>query len=120
MGEVKILLPVKVTSKLSLNKIYSGVHWSVRCKYAEQFHTMVQMELLKQGIYRGSYIGAVEVRFKFNSNLDIDNHGYIIKMVIDGLKGYLIQDDNKKYVKKSSQEFDDKIDGIEVTILKYQ
>lgn len=40
-------------------------------------------------------------------------------MVIDGLKGYLIQDDNKKYVKKSSQEFDDTIDGIEVTILKY-
>lgn len=120
MDEVNIIIPIKVTSKLSLNKIYSGIHWSVRCKYAEEFHKMVQIELLKRGIYRGSYMGAVEIRFRFNSNLDIDNHGYIKKMIIDGLKGYIIEDDSKKYVKKTTEEFDDKVEGIGVSIVKYK
>ena len=32
--------------------------------------------------------------------LDLDNHGYLTKLIIDGLKGYLIHDDTKKYIQE--------------------
>ena len=61
----------------------------------------------------------VEVNLYYNDRLDIDNHGYIAKLVIDSLKGLFIVDDTKKYVKKLTQEFYED-QGILVEIKEYK
>ena len=42
----------------------------------------------------------VSIKFWFNDNLDIDNDSTYAKLIIDSLKGLLIEDDNKKYVRR--------------------
>lgn len=44
-----------------------------------------------QGFYK-----AGKCTLSYNSRLDIDNHGYLSKLIIDGLKGYLLEDDRPK------------------------
>ena len=97
---VEFVLPLKITSKLSLNKVYSGLHWSKRQKEAKQIHEIMRLELLKQKVPRKMFDKPVNIEFYWNSLLDLDNHGYITKLIIDGLKGYLIYDDTKKYVQE--------------------
>ena len=47
----------------------------------------------------------ISIEFFWNSRLDLDNHGYAAKLIIDGLKGYLIKDDNRKYISKITHHF---------------
>ena len=47
----------------------------------------------------------ISIDFFWNSRLDLDNHGYATKLIIDGLKGYLVKDDNRKYISKISHSF---------------
>ena len=41
----------------------------------------------------------VKIRFWFNSRLDVDNNSILVKFIIDSLKGWIIEDDSKKYVR---------------------
>lgn len=109
---------LKVTGKkYGSNTYYAGVHWTKRRRVAEEVHELVLYSLMEQGIKRNIFKSPVEIGFKFNSRLDIDNHGFLVKMLIDGLKGYLIEDDNRKYVKKITQEFYTG-EGVEITIVE--
>lgn len=47
----------------------------------------------------------VEIKIRYNTRLDIDNTGYISKMIIDSLKGYIIIDDDKRYIQRLITEF---------------
>ena len=47
----------------------------------------------------------VEICFYWNDGLDLDNHAALVKMIIDAMKGYIIHDDRRKWVKKVSHEF---------------
>lgn len=47
----------------------------------------------------------VDIRFYWNDGLDIDNHAAIGKMIVDAMKGYILPDDNRKWVKRVSHEF---------------
>ena len=98
-----------------LNKIYAGQHWSKRRKTAEEIHQLVACELLRQNVKRKIFQRPVQITLRYNSRLDIDNHGALTKMIIDGFKGYLIKDDTRKYVQRIVQEFYDG-EGIEVEI----
>lgn len=98
-----------------MNKIYAGVHWSKRKKQAEEIHALVRYELYRQKIPRKPFEKPVEIIFKYNSRLDVSNHGYLSKLIEDALKGYLIVDDSRKYVKRIVQEFWDG-DGICVEV----
>lgn len=40
--------------------------------------------------------------------MDIDNHAYMGKMIVDGLKGYLLTDDSRKYVRGVVHRFHDR------------
>lgn len=44
----------------------------------------------------------------FNDNLDCSNHAAMFKMIEDGIKGLLIEDDSRKYVKGMLIYFHDK------------
>lgn len=99
-NKIELILPLKVNSKLSLNGVYSNNHWSVRKRQAEEIHTLVKFELLSKRIPRKIFENPVRINFYWNSMLDLDNHGYLAKLIIDGLKGYLIHDDTKKYIQE--------------------
>lgn len=111
----RFVLPLKVTGEYGMNRIYAGVHWSKRKKQAEEIHALVRYELYRQKIPRRASEKPVELRFYYNSKLDVSNHGYLSKLIEDALKGYLIVDDSRKYVRRFVQEFWDG-DGILVEV----
>jgi len=90
-----------------LNSIYSGKFWRRRKEDSEYWHKLVKAQLLKQRITPGIYKKPVCITFYWNDNMDCSNHAYIAKMIEDALKGYLIKDDSRPYVKRVSNEFYD-------------
>ena len=99
-NKIELILPLKVSSKLSLNSVYSSNHWTIRKRQAEDIHTLVKLELLSKRIPRKIFENPIRINFYWNSMLDLDNHGYLTKLIIDGLKGYLIHDDTKKHIQE--------------------
>lgn len=94
---IEFTLDHKITSKDSLNAIYSGGHWQKRKSKADYFHQLVVVALRKLPPMR-PFDKPVMFEFWFNSKLDLDNHGYLVKTIIDGCKGIAIHDDTRKYV----------------------
>lgn len=91
----------------SLNTIYAGKHWSKRNSEKEDWRQLVFAEMLSQKVPRKIIDGPVDIAMRFNTKMDIDNHAYIAKMIIDSLKGYLIADDDRKHVKRLTMDFHD-------------
>lgn len=91
--------------QFGLNAYYSGKHWQARKRDAEQLHTMAILAMKQAGIRRRMVDGPVEVRFLWNDGMDIDNHAVIGKAVVDAMKGYILPDDNRRWVKKVSHAF---------------
>ena len=112
---MKFHIDLKVCGRYGMNAIYKGGHWSKRKSVADEIHQLVLVSMLQQKVKRKIFKEPVEILFKYNSKLDIDNHSVLSKMIIDGVKGYLIENDNRKYVKKITQEFYDG-KGIEIEI----
>lgn len=109
-------LPLKINAGFSLNAVYGGIHWARRRHQAKQIHELVGLELRRQLIPHHLATVPVSVHFSWNSNLDLDNHGYLAKLIIDGLKGYVIKDDSKPYIKGISHEYWDG-PGVSVTVM---
>ena len=105
MRTVEFTIPYKITGKDSLNEIYAGKHWGGRSTYKEKMHIFLQSELRRQGIPKKLYRNQVKITFLWSGRLDLDNYGYLRKLIIDSLKGWILPDDNKKYVKKLCDEF---------------
>ena len=112
----EFIIPVKMTSDWSLNKIYSGKHWQARKKDAETIHDHVKWILLAQKAKM--YTSPVEISIEYDCRLDIDNCGYMAKLIIDGMKGIIIKDDTKKYVASLHQSFWDG-GGIRVRVRRF-
>lgn len=87
------------------NAYYAGKHWSVRAKDAEYWHNMVRACMERQGVRKVPFERAVELRFLFNDRLDCSNHAIMVKMIEDALKGRVIVDDSRKWVKRHIIEF---------------
>lgn len=100
MDKIEFVLPLKVDSKLSLNRIYRGMNKYERSIQVRKIHELVRNELINQRVPKKLFENPARIEFYWNSLLDLDNHGYIAKLIIDGLKGYLIYDDCKKYVRE--------------------
>lgn len=99
--------PRNVNSEWSMNRVYSGAHWTARNSQAKYMHTLVRKSIKKLHVPVMPFKKPVSIDIKYNSRLDIDNHGYLSKLIIDGMKGILILDDNRSYVKKLTQSFHD-------------
>jgi len=94
--------------RYGLNAIYQGKHWSKRKADSEFWHYLVHKELSSQGIPRKQFEKPVTITMLWNDGMDIDNHAYIGKMIVDSLKGWLIKDDTKKYYAAITHRFHDK------------
>lgn len=102
---IRFVIDFKVTSKYGMNKLYAGVHWAVRKKQADFIHSLVQTTLYVNKIPKKLFKKPVKVSISYNSRLDIDNHGYLSKLIVDAMKGYLITDDTRKYFVRLEQKF---------------
>ena len=63
------------------------------------------MELVKNKVPKTLFDTSISVEFHWHSKLDLDNHGYAAKLIIDSLKGYVIKDDTKKYITQITHRF---------------
>lgn len=84
--------------RYGLNSIYAGKHWAKRREDAAYWHTITQTAMLRGGIAKAPCAGQVEICFHWNDRLDLDNHSYMGKMIVDAMKGYLIPEDDRRYV----------------------
>jgi hypothetical protein len=93
---VKFIIPIP--EKISLNKIYSGIHFRQRNDHKDDYHFAVMSANPKP--YTGDFPIHAHYHFKLRGNrLDISNHAYMQKMTEDGLVACgVIPDDSPKYV----------------------
>lgn len=79
-----------------MNAIYAGKHWSRRKADSEYWHSLTQAALVRAGIPQRPAPKPVSIDFWWDDRLDLDNHAYMAKMIVDALKGWVIQDDNRR------------------------
>lgn len=99
---VKITIPEATPP--SWNKFYSGIHFGQRKQFADNWHEIVWLyakqqkapKITNQG--RGLHIEIACYFPNYRKTLDADN--ICAKLVIDGLKGVVIEDDSWKHVKR--------------------
>ena len=68
----------------------------------------MKQSLAEQDIRRKLIIRPVKITFFWDDRMDIDNHAFIAKCTVDALKGYLLQDDSRRYFRAVSHEFWDR------------
>lgn len=86
-------------SEYGLNAYYAGKHWSKRKQDADYWHLLTVSAMNRSEVRRKPFQKPVILTFWFNDRLDCSNHAMYIKMIEDGMKGRIIQDDSKKFVK---------------------
>lgn len=99
--------------RFGLNAYYAGKHWSKRQEDARQLHMLTELAMKRAHVRRQMVKGTVQVQFFWNDGLDIDNHAVLGKAILDAMKGYILPDDNRRWVKKISHEF---WDGAEILV----
>ncbi len=96
MARVTILLPYPANvSQYSDNAYYAGKHWSVRKRDRDFWH---QLLLTEAPWSRPPLRSPVRITFWWNDRLDLSNHSMMAKMIEDGIKHRIIQDDSRKHV----------------------
>lgn len=98
------------SKEYGMNAYYSGKHWTQRKKDATYFHQLVTISMKSQKIRKrkpAEQQKPVDISFYWNDRLDIDNHAAMGKMIVDALKGVLIHDDSRKYLKSVKHSFHD-------------
>lgn len=108
---------INIPEKISLNKIYSGIHWRKRAAQATAFHWAVHRARISA--YSGAFPCHIEYRFKLHGKrLDSSNLAYMTKLLEDGMvQCGVIPDDSPKYVASTTMVTGVGDDVVEVTIL---
>lgn len=99
--------------RYTLNAYWSGKPYHARNRDAREIHGLTEACMRKAGIRRVLLDYPVEVRFCWDDGLDADNHAALGKMFLDAMKGYILHDDNRKWVKCVRHEF---WDGKEILV----
>ena len=102
--------------RFSDNAYYAGKHWAVRKKDADYWHNMVRACMDRQGVRKRPFEKPVEILLFWNDRLDVDNHSIMGKMIVDAMKGRLLQNDSKKWVRSVTHTFHDGGDYIWVEV----
>lgn len=99
--------------RFGLNAYYAGKHWSQRKEDARQLHMLTELSMKRAHVRRKMVEGPVKIRFLWDDGLDLDNHGALGKAFVDGMKGYILPDDNRRWVKEITHGF---WDGGEIAV----
>jgi len=114
-NEVTIILP----KPPSLNKWYSGKHWSVRKKQKESYSGHIKDQLERIDSFTMDRF-AIDVQY--NCRYDVDNAITCIKFLADYLRGDgYVTDDTPKYFFSQSTTFNQELnkDEFKATIRCY-
>lgn len=89
---------IAIPEKVSLNKIYAGIHFRERMRHKEDYYYAVMEAQVPR--YHGDFPIACHYHFKLRgTRLDISNHAYMLKMIEDALvAAAVIPGDDPKYV----------------------
>lgn len=90
-----------------MNAIYAGKHWSLRRQDAQAWHAMTISAINAAHIRKRPFDKPVVITFLWNDRLDLSNHAYMAKMIEDALKGRLINDDTRRWVRGIEHYFHD-------------
>lgn len=115
----KVIFEIEYPKKIGeygMNAIYAGKHWTKRLKDAEYWHYLTHSAMNKAKIPKKAlFKKPVQISLYWNDRMDIDNHTYMGKMIVDAMKGRVIEDDTRKYFRKVVHQFwDKKCIGVEV------
>lgn len=91
--------------RFGLNAYYAGKHWNERKRDAEELHWIARAAMKRAGIRQKILEKPVKLTFLFDDGLDCSNHAVIVKAVEDAMKGWIIKDDSRKYVKSITMMF---------------
>ena len=91
--------------RFSLNAYWSGKHYRQRAADARDIHSLTILALRQAKVKKETFREPVEIIFRWDDGLDIDNHSALGKMILDSLKGYVLQDDSPRWVKRVTHEF---------------
>jgi hypothetical protein len=115
MRHMKLTIPIP--DKVSLNRIYAGIHFRERNRHKDEYHYAVLAS--NPSPYAGPFPVHVHYHFRLHGTpLDISNHAYMQKMVEDGLvHAGVLPDDTPKYVAGITVTAEkDQADEVDVTI----
>lgn len=90
--------------RFGLNAYYEGKHWGQRKKDVDELHAMTLAAMRRAKIPQRLFERPVKVKFYWDDGLDVDNHAVIGKCVVDAMKGYILHDDRRKWLKAVSHE----------------
>lgn len=103
------------SKEYGMNAYYAGKHWSQRKRDAEFWHRIVRVYMDEQGVRRVPFKRPVIITFRWNDRLDIDNHAIMGKMIVDAMRGRVIEDDNRRWLKGVCHYFhDENYIGVEI------
>lgn len=103
------------SKRYGLNAYWAGKHWAERKRDAEYWHWLTRAELHGMPGEIPHFTRPVMVTYWHNDRLDIDNHAAIGKMILDALKGTVVDDDDRAHVRRVTHDFWDG-DGIRVRV----
>lgn len=105
----------KWNKNYSVNAYYGGKPWQLRKRDADFWHLLTVSNMNSQDVRRIPFKRPAIITFHWNDRLDIDNHAIIAKMIVDAMKGRVIEDDTRRWVKGVCHYFwDEDYIGIEV------
>lgn len=99
--------------RYTLNAYWSGKPYHARNRDAHEIHDLSALSMRKAGVRSALLDYPVEVWFYWNDGLDADNHAALGKMILDTMKGTILHDDNRKWVKGVHHVF---WDGEEIAV----
>ena len=102
MREIYLDIPLTITAEHSMN---ASKHWSAKGKIKKEIETLVFVaaKLAKEKPVKNY---PVDIVISYRSDLDIDNHGFLAKSIIDGLRyANILKNDNKRFVRSLTQVF---------------
>ena len=91
--------------RYGLNAYYAGKHWGARKRDAEELHALTWAAMKRAKIKKAPAKVPVRITFLFDDGLDCSNHAIIVKAVEDAMKGWVIKDDSRKYVRSVTMMF---------------
>lgn len=99
-----MIFEITIPEKVSMNKIYAGMHWRKRQVLADLYH--LEMLALKGKLKVTDYPVTIHYDWHFTKNpLDTLNCAFMSKMIEDGMvHAGVLEADDPKYVRRSTLE----------------
>ena len=105
--------------RFGLNAYWSGKHYRARATDAQDIHNLTYLAMKKARIRKKPFEEPVMIIFEWDDGLDCSNHAALAKMIEDSMKGWVIKDDSRRWVKEIRNKFWDG-NCIRVTVREYK